>query len=84
MRTDKKNLRRISIVVTAQTKGNLERLAAVSGYKELGRVVDKLTREKMISLHVKENDAVCGATNLPCIKCNPGGCNNRKEGIYNG
>ena len=56
MRTDKKNLRRISIVVTAQTKGNLERLAEVSGYKELGRVVDKLTREKMISLHVKEND----------------------------
>ena len=51
MRTDKKNLRRISIVVTAQTKGNLERLAVVSGYKELGRVVDKLTREKMISLH---------------------------------
>ena len=34
------------------------RLAAVSGYKELGRVVDKLTREKMISLHVKENDHV--------------------------
>ena len=24
--------------------------------------------------------AICGATNLPCIKCNPGGCNNRKEG----
>ena len=41
MKTEKKNLRRISIVVTAQTKGNLERLAAV----------DKLTREKMISLH---------------------------------
>ena len=83
MRTDKKNLRRISILVTAQTKGNLERLAAVSGYKELGRVVDKLTREKMISLHVKENDAICGATNLPCIKCNPGGCSNRKEGVDN-
>ena len=29
MRTDKKNLRRISIVVTAQTKGNIERLEAV-------------------------------------------------------
>ena len=83
MRTDKTHLRRISIVVTAQTKGNLERLAAVSGYKELGRVVDKLTREKMISLHVKENDAICGATNLPCIKCNPGGCSNRKEGADN-
>lgn len=41
MRTDKKNLRRISIVVTAQTEGNLERLAAMSGYKELGRVAIK-------------------------------------------
>ena len=59
MRTDKKNLRRISIVVTAQTKGNLERLAAVSGYKELGRVVDKLTREKMISLHAKRMIMSC-------------------------
>ena len=44
MKTKKKNLRRISIVVTAQTKGNLERLAAVCGYSEIGRVVDKLTR----------------------------------------
>lgn len=51
MKTEEKNLRRISIVVTAQTKGNLERLAAVCGYSEIGRVVDKLTREKMISLH---------------------------------
>ena len=51
MKTEKKNLRRISIVVTAQTKGNLERLAAVCGYSEIGRVVDKLTREKMISFH---------------------------------
>ena len=49
-------MRRLSILVTAQTAKNLERLAAMSGYKELGRVVDKLTREKMISLHVKEND----------------------------
>ena len=55
MKIEKKNLRRISIVVTAQTKGNLERLAEVSGYKEIGRVVDKLTREKMISIYVKEN-----------------------------
>ena len=27
---------------------------------------------------------ICGATNLPCIRCNPGGCNNRKEGADNG
>lgn len=51
VKTDRKNLRRISIVVTAQTKANLERLAAVCGYSEVGRVVDKLVREKMISLH---------------------------------
>ncbi len=51
MITEKKNLRRISIVVTAQTKTNLERLAAVAGYREIGRVVDKLTREKMLALH---------------------------------
>lgn len=47
---DKKNLRRISMVVTAQTRYNLEWLAAVSGCKDVGRVVDKLVREKMIAL----------------------------------
>lgn len=31
MKTEKKNLRRISIVVTAQTKGNLERLRRSAG-----------------------------------------------------
>lgn len=51
MSADKKNLRRVSMLITAQTKTNLERLAAVAGYREIGRVVDKLTREKMISLH---------------------------------
>lgn len=46
----KKNMRRISILVTAQTAYNLDRLAAMCGYREIGRVVDKLTREKMLSL----------------------------------
>lgn len=27
--------------------------------------------------------SICGATNLPCIRCNPGGCDNRKEGADN-
>lgn len=56
MAFEKKNLRRVSMLVTAQTKANLERLAAAAGYKDIGRVVDKLTREKMLSLHhaVKE------------------------------
>lgn len=49
----KKNLRRISILVTAQTSKSLQRLAAMCGYRETGLVVDKLTREKMVSLHSK-------------------------------
>lgn len=43
-----KNLRRISVVVTARTAYNLEKMAAIHGYKNVGRVIDKLTREKMI------------------------------------
>ena len=49
---DKKNLRRVSIVVTAQTLYHLNRLAAMSNYHETGRVVDKLVREKVVSLDV--------------------------------
>lgn len=40
------------MAVTAQTLGNLEKLAKVSGYGNLGLVVDKLVREKMIQLRV--------------------------------
>ena len=42
----KKNLRRISVVVTAQTLWHLERLAAVAGYgeKDIGKVIDKIIR----------------------------------------
>ena len=45
---NKKNLRRVSIVVTAQTLWNLYRMAAMAGYgeKDVGRVIDKLVREK--------------------------------------
>ena len=50
----KKNLRRVSVLVTAQTLKNLQRLANISGYNELGLVVDKLTREKMLSLRNPE------------------------------
>lgn len=47
----KKNMRRVSLRVTAQTLYNLERLRQMGELKSLGRVVDKLVREKMISLH---------------------------------
>lgn len=51
---NKKNMRRVSILVTAQTLYNLEKLAAMSGCHEIGRVVDKLVREKMISLNTQK------------------------------
>ena len=47
---NKKNLRRTSILISAQTLYNLEKLAKICGYKEIGKVVDKLVREKMLSL----------------------------------
>lgn len=56
---NKKNMRRVSILVTAQTLGNLEKLAAICGYRELGRVVDKLVREKMISLNPQKEEQSC-------------------------
>lgn len=46
----KRNLRRIHVLVTAQTAHNLERLAAMCGYNEPGRVIDKLVRDKMLQL----------------------------------
>lgn len=54
----KKNLRRVSVLVTAQTLKNLQRLANMSGYNELGLVIDKLTREKMLSLRESEVNRV--------------------------
>ena len=42
----KKNMRRISVLVTAQTAYNLEKLAAMCGYRERGHVIDKLNGGK--------------------------------------
>ena len=50
----KTNRRRVRILVTAQTLWHLEDLARICGYQELGRVVDKLVREKMLSLRTGE------------------------------
>lgn len=48
MEKNKKNLRRISVVVTAQTLWHLHKLAALAGYgeKDIGRVIDKIIRER--------------------------------------
>lgn len=48
--TKKKNLRRLNTLVTAQTMGNLERLAFMAGYRSTGQVIDKLTRDRMVAL----------------------------------
>ena len=45
-----KNLRRISAIVTSQTAYNIEKLRRICGYKSIGRVIDKLVREKMIEM----------------------------------
>ena len=54
----KKNMRRISVLVTAQTAYNLDKLAAMCGYKEQGRIIDKLVREKKIMLGGQRNENV--------------------------
>lgn len=45
-RKDKKNLRRVSVVVTTQTLYHLNHMAALNGWgeKDIGRVIDKLVR----------------------------------------
>lgn len=55
---NKKNMRRLYLLVTAQTAANIEKLARMCGYSRPGQVVDKLVREKMIQLHgeVRHND----------------------------
>ena len=52
----KKNLRRLSILVSAQTAWNLHKLARMCGYGDnLGKVMDKLVREKMLQLKGGQN-----------------------------
>ena len=51
----KKNLRRLSILVTAQTAADLERLTQMDGQASIGRTVDELVRKKMISLRQLES-----------------------------
>ena len=44
-------MRRLNVLVTAQTLYNLDRLSKMEGDRNIGRAIDKLTREKMIALH---------------------------------
>lgn len=50
---DKKNLRRVSVLISAQTLWNLGRLAKMAGYGDnIGKVVDKLVRDKMVEMKI--------------------------------
>lgn len=42
--------RKITVRVTPQTAHNLELLAAIAGVKSVGRVIDKLVRDRMLAL----------------------------------
>lgn len=86
----KKNMRRISILVTAQTAHNLERLADMDGCRDVGRIVDKLTREKMLSLHVGKRERGNEDKRVPVIRYRPeryekfeeSGLNDNGEPLY--
>lgn len=42
----KKNMRRLNTLVTAQTLYHLQRLADMDGNRNVGRVIDKLVRDR--------------------------------------
>ena len=54
MMNNKKNLRRVSVVVSAQTLYHLNHMAAMNGWgeKDIGRVIDKIVR----ILRIEEKD----------------------------
>lgn len=49
----RKNLRRLSALVTAQTLYNIAKLAAMDG-RTIGQAIDKLVRDRMLLLHEAE------------------------------
>ncbi len=51
---ENKNLRKLKCTVTAQTLYHLEHMAAVSGYKDVGRVIDKIVRERQLAFSEKK------------------------------
>ena len=46
----KHNRRRVSVLISSQTLYHLEQMAQFCGHKDLGCVIDKLVREKRLSI----------------------------------
>lgn len=54
---DKKNKRRVSVLIAAQTLWHLYQLAYMAGFgTDIGKIIDKLVREKMLSLSAIEKE----------------------------
>lgn len=51
---NKKNLRRVSFLITAQTDYNIQKLADMENTSP-GRVIDKLVRDRMLRLKIENN-----------------------------
>ena len=49
----KKNLRRVSVTITAQTAYHLKNMADACGHRDMGRVIDKLVREHQTNANIK-------------------------------
>jgi hypothetical protein len=54
----KYNRRRVSVLLSSQTLFHLENMAQFSGHKDLGRVIDKLVREKRLDLNESTREGV--------------------------
>ena len=73
-----KNLRRLSVLVNSQTEYHLYQLAQMAGYKEIGRMIDKLVREKMIALKGGSTDGISRKIRAP-EDVSDARCENRKS-----
>ena len=53
----KYNRRRVSVLISSQTLYHLQQMAQFCGHKDLGRAIDKLVREKRLSINegVRDN-----------------------------
>lgn len=60
----KQPLKHLSIKVTPQTYYHLTQLAAMAGYTNLGKVVDKLVREHQLSM-TYEKEGIANARPIP-------------------
>ncbi len=55
---NKKNMRRISCLVSAQTLFHLENMRQFCRYKDIGHVIDKLVREKRMSHNIQSDTEI--------------------------